>query len=308
MSLISIIIPVYNGEEYLSETLDSILEHTSQIQCEILVIDDGSIDLTSRICVAYGNKIKYFHQVNQGEFAATNKGLQVATGNYVLVVSHDDPMLSATLLPIATSILDSHPEIVCVYPDWQIIDALGKVIDVRVVKEYTSEELIGRFNCLPGPGAIFRKKVAIEIGGRRKWKFVSDYDFWLRLSQRGDFKRIPGVHAQWRSHQNSTTVSQKSFEMASERIALMEDFVSSNKVESSLAKNCLSSAYYFAARLGFFSSKIPAKKWLLKSFRIRQGWPEIANPLVVIFILFLPFSKFILKSLAPLSRRLRQVF
>jgi glycosyltransferase involved in cell wall biosynthesis len=299
---------VYNGENYLGETIDSILSKIDLLEAEIVVINDGSTDRTSEICAAFGNRIRYIEQDNQGEYAATNNGLIQAKGMYILVVSHDDPMLSDELIPTAIQILETNPEIVCTYPDWQIIDALGKIIDVRVVKEYTSEELIGRFNCLPGPGAIFRKKVAIEIGGRRKWKFVSDYDFWLRLSQRGDFKRIPGVHAQWRSHQNSTTVSQKSFEMASERIALMQDFVSSNKVESSLAKNCLSSAYYFAARLGFFSSKIPAKKWLLKSFRIRQGWPEIANPIVVLFILSLPFSKFILKFLAPFSRRLRQVF
>ena len=299
---------MYNGENYLRDTIDSILSKIDLLEAEIVVVNDGSTDRTSEICLAFGNQIRYIQQDNQGEYAATNIGLIQAKGRYILVVSHDDPMLSDELIPSAIQILETNPAVVCTYPDWQIIDALGKVIGVRVVKEYTTEELIGRFNCLPGPGAIFRKEVAIEIGGRRKWKFVSDYDFWLRLSQRGEFKRIPGVHAQWRSHQNSTSVSQKSFEMASERITLMEDFVSSNTLESILAKKCLSSAYYFAARLGFFSSKIPAKKWLLKSFRIRQGWPEIANPLVVLFILTLPYSKFILKSLAPFSRRLRQVF
>ena len=308
MSQISVIIPVYNGEEYLTETIDSILENTRQIQCEIIVIDDGSIDSTSRICLAYGNKIKYIHQFNLGEFAATNTGLQVAVGNYVLVVSHDDPMFSSTLLPIATNLLDSHPEIVCVYPDWQIIDAQGQILKSKIVKEYSEYELIGRFNCLPGPGAVFRKDEALKIGGRRKWKFVSDYDFWLRLSRLGEFKRIPGIHAQWRSHQNSTTVSMKNFDMARERISLMEDFTSKNVINPKLQRMALGSAYYYAARLGVFSAKIPARKWLLVSFLKSRGWPKVANPLIVLFIITLPISKLFLRMAKPFSQRLKEVF
>ena len=305
---ISILLPVFNGENYLVETLNSILSSTDSSESELIVINDGSTDRTAQICSSFGNRIKYIEQINLGEYAATNMGLKHAKGKYILVVSHDDPMLSRDLIPRALKILEENSEIVCVYPDWQIIDATGTVLELKIVAEYTAEELIGKFNCLPGPGAIFRKEQALEIGGRRQWKFVSDYDFWLRLSQLGDFKRIPGVLAQWRSHENSTTVSQKSFEMARERIALMEDFVSSYRIEPSLARKGLSSAYYFAARLGFFSPEIPAKKWLLTSFRIRLGWPEIANPLVVLFIFTLPFSKYILRMAAPYFRRLRQVF
>jgi glycosyltransferase involved in cell wall biosynthesis len=308
MSLISIIIPVYNGENYLSETLDSILKHTNQIQCEILVIDDGSSDSTSRICSSYGNKITYFRQVNQGEFAATNKGLQIATGDYVLVVSHDDPMCSSSLLPIATNLLDRHPEIVCVYPDWQIIGARGQILKTKVVEEYSEIELLGKFNCLPGPGAVFRRDQALVIGGRRQWKFVSDYDFWLRLSRLGEFKRIPGVHAQWRSHQNSTTVSMKNFEMAKERISLIADFTSKNRISPKLHRMGTGSSYYYAARLGVFSRKIPAKRWLFVSFLKSRGWPKVANPIIVVFILTLPLSKIVLKAAIPFSKRLKEVF
>lgn len=308
MSLISIIVPVYNGEDYLSETLDSILKCTLRVQREILVIDDGSSDSTSRVCSEFGNKISYFHQENQGEFAATNKGLQIASGDYVLVVSHDDPMFSSSLLPLAIELLEGNPKIVCVYPDWRIIDARGKVLKIKVVKEYSERELIGKFNCLPGPGAVFRREAALKIGGRRRWKFVSDYDFWLRLSRLGEFKRIPSVHAQWRSHQNSTTVSMKDFEMAKERISLMEDFTSKNRISPKLHRMALGSAYYYAARLGVFSTRIPAKRWLLVSFEKSRGWPKVANPLVVLFIFTLPVSQIVLKAVKPFSKRLKEVF
>jgi glycosyltransferase involved in cell wall biosynthesis len=308
MTLISVIVPVFNGENYLSATIDSILASTKDSECEVIVVDDGSTDSTSVICARYGNRINYFRQNNQGEFSATNNGLFLAKGNYILVVSHDDPMLSRSLIPKAIGILEKNPELVCAYPDWQVIDSNGLVIDTKIVKEYSEVELLGRFNCLPGPGAVFRRKDAIEIGGRRNWKYVSDYDFWLRLSRRGEFIRIPEVLAQWRSHENSTTVSMKTLEMAQERIDVVEDFINTNKVDKKISQMSLSSAYYFAARLGVFSSKIPAKKWIATSFLKRRGWPEVANPLIVLFILTLPFSKFLLKLLIPFSNRLKAVF
>jgi len=308
MTLISVILPVYNGENYLSETIDSILMNTNSFECEVVVVDDGSMDSTAKICASYGTRITYSKQDNQGEFSATNNGLQLAKGEYILVVSHDDPMLSPLLIPKATDILNKYPEVVCVYPDWQIIDSKGLVIETKIVKEYSELELIGKFNCLPGPGAVFRKNEALDIGGRRKWKYVSDYDFWLRLSRRGKFIRIPGVLAQWRSHKNSTTVSMKSFEMAQERIDVIESFLTANMVEQRISRMGLSSAYYFAARLGVFSSKIPAKKWITTSFLKRKGWPEVANPLIVLFILTLPFSKFLLNLVKPFSSRLKELF
>jgi glycosyltransferase involved in cell wall biosynthesis len=305
---ISILIPVFNGANYLSQTIESILSNTNESTVEVIVINDGSTDETEQICSNYDGKIKYISQANQGEFAATNEGLNHASGKYIMVVSHDDPMLSADLIPRALDVLETKPNLVCVYPDWQIINANGEIISKKVVREFSELELIGKMNCLPGPGAVFRKNAALEIKGRRKWKFVSDYDFWLRLSRLGEFERIPGVRAQWRSHQNSTTVSMKSFDMAQERIAVMKNFLDTNQVDPRIARMGKSSAYYLAARLGVFSNRIPAKKWLAISFLTRRRWPEVANPFIVLFILSLPLSRVVLNLVLPFSKRLREVF
>ncbi len=305
---LSVLIPVFNGANYLNQTIDSILTNIDRDIVEVIVINDGSVDDTDQICRKYLDTIKYINQENQGEYAATNSGLRIANGEYIMVVSHDDPMLSSKLIPIALEVLESNPGVVCVYPDWQIINSEGNVLSTKIVNEYSEIELVGKFNCLPGPGAVFRKNAALEIGGRRNWKFVSDYDFWLRLSRLGQFKRIPGVLAQWRSHQNSTTNSMKSLEMAQERIRVIENFLNSNTVDQRISRMSLGSAYYFAARLGLVSLKIPARKWIATSFIKRRGWPEVANPLVVLFILVLPFSKFLLKLVRPFSNRLKEVF
>jgi hypothetical protein len=96
--------------------------------------------------------------------------------------------------------------------------------------------------------------------------------------------------------------------MAQERIDVMANFLGENIVEQRVSRMGLSSAYYFAARLGVFSSRIPAKKWVATSLLIRKGWPEVASPLVVLFILTLPFSKFLLNLVKPYSRKLKEVF
>ena len=311
MTDLTIVTPVFNGSEFIEETINSVLRKTSsEVVFEYIIINDGSSDSTPDILQEYldNPKVKVINQENQGEVSAINVGLKSAKGTYVLVVNADDPILSADLIPSSIAILNENPSTVCVYPDWQIIDKLGKVLSTKTVMEYSEAELIGNFNCLPGPGAIFRREQALKIGGRRNWKFVSDYDFWLRLSRFGQFQRNPRVLAQWRSHENSTTVSMKSLEMALERIQVIETFVSENDLPEELGRKAVSSAYYFASRLVVFCPDIPARKWLLTSFRKRGSWPQVANPLVVLFILTMPLSRYLLRVAAPFSKRLKHVF
>lgn len=90
--LISVIIPVYNVENYLSDCLDSVLSST-YMNLEIILVNDGSIDDSGTICDAYAEKdsrIIVIHQENQGISAARNVGLNCATGEYVGFVDSDD--------------------------------------------------------------------------------------------------------------------------------------------------------------------------------------------------------------------------
>jgi glycosyltransferase involved in cell wall biosynthesis len=87
--LISCIVPVFNGETYLGEALDSILAQTYQA-LEIIVADDGSTDGTPAIAARYGNQIRYFRRNNAGASAARNLGLSVARGEFVAFLDSDD--------------------------------------------------------------------------------------------------------------------------------------------------------------------------------------------------------------------------
>ncbi len=89
LPLISCIVPVFNGERYLKETLDSILAQTFQ-PVEILVADDGSTDNTAGLVSRYGQRVRHLWQANAGEAAARNLGLTAARGEFVAFLDADD--------------------------------------------------------------------------------------------------------------------------------------------------------------------------------------------------------------------------
>lgn len=90
--LVSIVIPVYNGHDYLKIAIDSALSQTYK-NTEVLVINDGSTDDTQEIALSYGDKIRYFYKENGGVSSALNLGIKEMKGEYFSWLSHDDVYL-----------------------------------------------------------------------------------------------------------------------------------------------------------------------------------------------------------------------
>jgi glycosyltransferase involved in cell wall biosynthesis len=303
--VLTIITPVYNGENYILETIESVINSKIEIAYEYIVLNDGSSDSTANILNDYCDSITIFSHDNMGEPSTVNRGLENAKGDYILVINADDPLLTSHLISKALQILEKDSSIVAVYPDWKIINQHGKTIQIKILPDYSDEILIGHCRCLPGPGTIFRKDAALRIGGRRiNWKFVSDYDFWLRLSRIGKIKRLPGVLAQWRESPNSISISQRSSNMASERISVVENFLSENDIPIALRRKALGNSYYLASRLAFFDQKIKGRSLLIRSFKYRRGWPEEAKLYVVLYLAFIPVSSIIFKPFKSLILRI----
>ena len=294
----SIITPVYNGEAFISQTVESVLSNFDpNLKFEYLIIDDGSIDNTKTILEQYSeNKlVKVFSVKNSGEAAAVNYGLEKAKGDYILIVNADDPLLSPRIFTLANEIFKSNEKVVVVYPDWKIVSESNLVLETKKLSRYSFEVMVGEFQCLPGPGSMFRRSTALKVGGRSTlYRFVSDYDFWLKLSLQGDFFHIPEVLAQWRSHSESTSVTSKGYEMGMERIKVIEEFVNYADIKKSLKRKALSHAYYHGALLSYFSREVPGRKWMLKAFLIQRGWIKNADIRIVVFCLLYPFSWYLL--------------
>jgi glycosyltransferase involved in cell wall biosynthesis len=294
--LLTIITPVYNGADFIEETVRSVLNVKTKITFEYLVINDGSTDNTSKILQKFADKIAVFNQSNMGEANTVNKGIDMANGKYVLILNADDPLLTSSLLDESVEILQKDEAIAAVYPDWNVIDRFGTVLSTNVLPDYSDQIMIGKCKTLPGPGTIFRTSMAKKIQGRNSnWRFVSDYDFWLRLSRVGRIVRIPKVLAQWRYHDTSASIANRGLEMAYERIKVIELFIFNNEIELNMARNAIGNAYYMAARLAFFDKRINGRTLFFNAMLKNRGFPSESRFFVILYLLFLPFSRKIVK-------------
>jgi glycosyltransferase involved in cell wall biosynthesis len=289
--IVTVVTAVYNGEDYIEETILSVLSAARSIEFEYIVVNDGSTDSTLRILEKFQGQIRIIDKANSGESESVTIAFGEALGEYLIVVSADDPLPSDKLFEKSFDDFSSDLNLVAIYPDWNMIGPQGEVLKTIRVPEYSDELLIGRCITLPGPGVIFRKSAALKIGGRRKkWTFVGDYDFWLRLSRIGELRHRPEVLAQWRYHPGSTSVNKRGPKMASERIAVVEEFLSEFSVNPKIARMALGSAYFMAARLVFFNSQVPGKRYLIQAFQKRKGWVEEARLHIILYILLIPIS------------------
>ena len=112
--IISVIIPVYNGEDTISECISSVQESArlSNIQTEILVINDGSTDTTKQKCEKFGRTITLINNENMGVSKTRNKGLDIAQGDYIIFVDSDDTIEKSTFSVIENIISKCDADII----------------------------------------------------------------------------------------------------------------------------------------------------------------------------------------------------
>ena len=249
--LITIVTPTYNAEDYIEETIQSVVNQDYPA-LEYLIVNDGSTDGTARILKKYGTKITVIHQKNSGEAAAVNNGLSHAKGTYVMIVNADDPLLPGAVSS-AVAFMQKHKDAIVGYPDWYMIDEKSNVIDCIRVPEFDYLKMLKEHYCYIGPGAIIAKK-AFALVGRRdpSFKYVGDFEFWLRLGRKGKILRIPEILATWRMHSTSASQAKKGREMAEEHVRLTKKVFSQNNVSKKLqqiARSAWSATYYHAASL-----------------------------------------------------------
>ena len=298
LSKISVVTPVYNGEGFIEETILSVLENSKGFPVDYHIINDGSSDQTGEILEKYSHLVRITTTLNQGESSAVNLGIHSALGEVILILSADDPLFTPEIFDGVLDAFRADPTLVVLYSDWQVINELNQIVELKKPGTYSDLELIGKFHCLPGPGTFFRRSAAIEVGGRSsEWRFVGDYDFWLKLSRVGKFGYRNQTLAQWRQHESSTSINLRGKEMAMERIGVIESFLSQNTVDKKISRIALGSCYTYAAQLCYFSEEVPGKKYLALAFIKARAWPPVASIKVVAFVLGMPFSRWAVKIL-----------
>jgi glycosyltransferase involved in cell wall biosynthesis len=223
--LVSIITPAYNRAPYLDETIQSVLEQDYP-RVEYIILDDGSTDNTREVLQKYTGRLTWETHPNMGETRTVNKGWGMASGEILATVNSDDPLLPGAV-STAVAFLGWRPEILVAYPDWVYIGPNSEVIGHVQVPQYDYLYMLTRHHCIVGPGAFIRRR-AFDLAGMRDpaFRYVADFEYWLRLGLYGPFARIPQTLATFRVHADSASVSHMGAAMAAEHIRLMHEFYS----------------------------------------------------------------------------------
>lgn len=214
--LVSIVMPVYNGSNYLKCAIDSALKQTYN-NIEIIVINDGSNDngLTEDIAKSYGDKIKYLYKENGGVATALNVGIQNSTGEYISWLSHDDMYFENKIeRQVAYLSSTSSPEVI-LYSDYKAIDADDNLIQVACIAcdnsfDCKQEFLLNMFKArIHGCSLLIPKKCFSDVGYfDEKLKTTQDYDLWFKFFKSGyEFRHMPEVLICSRWHEEQGTRS-----------------------------------------------------------------------------------------------------
>ncbi len=214
---VSVLVPVYNGEKYLRECLDSILAQ-DYASVEILVADDGSNDGSAALLADYAARdprIRWWkNRRNLGLVENWNCLLQEARGEYIKFVFQDDKLLSTLAVSEMAQALDDQPGVTLVACASYVIDALSQVLEKR---DYfragisNGGQIVVR--CLEQPGnligepsvVMFRRSHATD-GFDPQYRQIVDLEFFFRLLEQGDLWYIRKPLAAFRRHPNQETV------------------------------------------------------------------------------------------------------
>ncbi len=215
---ISIIIPVYNGTNFLSEAIDSALNQTYD-NIEIIVVNDGSTDdgATEKIALGYGNKIRYFKKENGGSSSALNLGIQQMTGDYFSWLSHDD-LYEADKIKFQVDALSKQTNknnvVLC---RSRLIDAKGNQLPLQLKKAKQESKIIAakdmfenftHNHTINGCAVLMSKSLLNDVGYfDEKLVYLNDMDYWYRIAISGyDFLQIPEVLVCNRIHNQQVSI------------------------------------------------------------------------------------------------------
>jgi len=266
--LVSIIIPVYNGSNYLRESIDSSLAQTYK-NVEVIVVNDGSNDegATERIAMSYANRIRYFYKANGGVSSALNLGIEMMNGEWFSWLSHDDlympDKIKSAIEKVSSKGLDVSRTIISCKTG--LINADGAAI-FRPKKfhggMFSGKEMFKNLcdeNSLGGCSLLIPKASLEEIGGFNiEHRFIQDWVCWLTLALHGNFFYLYEEDlVKSRVHGNQDTIK-----LAELRPIEINNFL--NNLLDILGRNAHSNEYFLKTILFYCCTRINNKEIINK--------------------------------------------
>lgn len=209
---VSVIMPVYNGEKYISNALDSLLAQSFD-DWELVIVNDGSTDSSAKKIEPYFElaNIRYIYQDNRGVAAALNRGIEFSSGDFIALLDQDDIYLPDKL-SLQISLMREHPDIALAHGDIKLIDGEGREI-IPLVPWITDASgycfaTLFVSNRIAAPTVMLRK-THLSVTGvfDESLNYGLDYDLWLRISHRFPIGYINRTLALYRRHDANMSAS-----------------------------------------------------------------------------------------------------
>ena len=234
--LVSVILPVFNGEDYIKESIKSVLAQT-YTDFELIVLNDGSTDKTPQILDEYqklDQRIKVVHQANMKLPRTLSKGFRLAKGEFLTWTSADNNMKPAFLERFVKEMQD-HPDVDMVYGNISLIDENGMLIKNNqwfpspedascVILPKNILELNTYENNYIGAAFMYRSQVADIVEDYSEFKYCTeDYDYWMRINSLLTLRHVSFDEPlyDYRLHSNSLTSRDKELKITENRHQLM---------------------------------------------------------------------------------------
>jgi glycosyltransferase involved in cell wall biosynthesis len=202
--MVSVVMSVFNGQRFLREAVESILQQSLR-EFEFIIVDDGSTDQSAAILDSYqaeDPRVRVYHKENSGLIESLNQGCRLAQSKYIARMDADD-IAHQDRLKWQVAFMDAHPEIGVLGGAVEWIDASGKSLGTH---RYPAEDQQIKTTLLEGsalwhPTVVLRREAFVLAGGYRSVVVdAEDYDLWLRIADRFQLANLEAVVLKYRIH------------------------------------------------------------------------------------------------------------
>lgn len=251
MTKVSIIIPIYNAEKTILETIQSV-QSQSFTDWELIVIDDGSTDNSVKIVEEIKeSRLQLFCYENAGATVARNRGLAQANGNFIAFLDADD-LWSEDKLVLQLAALQNNPDAGVAYCWTSFIDEQGKIFFLQKPVWHQGNvyrDLLLRNFLACGSIPLIRREAIAAVGEfDPHLKSCQDWEYWLRLAKNWSFVIVPKYLVFYR--QSSGSISSKVEERERASLMILEKAFSTASQEfQSLKSQSFAHNYRYLARL-----------------------------------------------------------
>jgi glycosyltransferase involved in cell wall biosynthesis len=288
---VTVVIPVYNGENYLAEAIDSVLNQTCQ-DYTVLVVDDGSTDGTWAIVERYRadhpGVVLGLHKENGGTATALNAGIRAAKGKYIAWLSHDDRFVPHKL-EAQLRLLREQPEAAGVYSDYTYINAASEYIGRAISVTYPPAQMMRhllQFVFINGSTLVVERRCLEEVGlFDETLRYSHDALMWLHLVHRYQLAYLPEALTEYRLHPEQATFARPEvrrdswlwLKKATEQFTIEQIFpelteLDITKVERAAAHIYLGDVFLFCVMHPRLSLRQYWRAWAV--------WPNPKNPVL----------------------------